>query len=132
MTRHSRFVVTTTVRIQTFINNYIDYHLLLFVKLYDPTAAFALIACVSVCVSLFLYRTVPYRICFKILLVLPTMDLQVNKNNDKSWIWNCPADYSEDPQKPSADVYAIRFNSADGMFLTLSFDSNILLSCCIY
>lgn len=42
------------------------------------------------------------------------MDLQVNKNNDKSWIWDCPADYSEDPAKPSADVYAIRFMSADG------------------
>lgn len=42
------------------------------------------------------------------------MELQVNKNNDKSWIWDCPADYSEDPSKPSADVYAIRFNSVDG------------------
>lgn len=42
------------------------------------------------------------------------MDLQVNKNNDKSWIWDCPADYSEDVSKPSADVYAIRFNAADG------------------
>ena len=47
--------------------------------------------------------------------VLPTMNLQVNKNNDKSWIWDCPADFSEDPTKPSADVYAIRFTSADGM-----------------
>jgi hypothetical protein len=45
------------------------------------------------------------------------MNLQVNKNNDKSWIWDCPADYSEDPQKPSADVYAIRFTNPDGAFL---------------
>jgi Ran-binding protein 1 len=45
--------------------------------------------------------------------ITPTMDLQVNKNNDKSWIWDCPADYSEDPTKPSQDVYAIRFMTAD-------------------
>ena len=48
------------------------------------------------------------------------MDLQINKNNDKSWIWDCPADYSEDVAKPSADVYAIRFNTADGTFLRLT------------
>lgn len=62
------------------------------------------------------------------------MDLQVNKNNDKSWIWDCPADYSEDVAKPSADVYAIRFNSAEGAFAFLSFtnDSQTLFLCFVF
>lgn len=42
------------------------------------------------------------------------MDLVVNKNVENSWIWNCPADYSEDTTKPTSEVYALRFTNSEG------------------
>jgi len=37
----------------------------------------------------------------------PLLKLQVNVGSDRSWVWNCPMDYSEEPSKP--EVFAIRF-----------------------
>jgi Ran-binding protein 1 len=45
---------------------------------------------------------------------MPYLKLQENKSSDKSWIWSCPADFAE--EKPTEEVFAIRFANVDGSF----------------
>jgi len=49
--------------------------------------------------------------------VHPQLRLQENKSNDKSWIWNCPADYSD--EAPTSEIFAIRFATLEGELLEL-------------
>lgn len=46
--------------------------------------------------------------------VLPEFKLQENVGSDRSWVWSCPADYSE--EKPTEEVFAIRFANSESMF----------------
>jgi len=61
-------------------------------------------------VRLLMRRDKTYKICANH-YVSPHMKLQENKSNDKSWIWNCPADYAE--ETPSEEIFAIRFANVD-------------------
>jgi Ran-binding protein 1 len=44
-------------------------------------------------------------------LVLPIMKLEANSGSDRSWVYTCPADLSEDT--PTKELLAIRFANAD-------------------
>jgi len=37
--------------------------------------------------------------------------LKENIGSDRSWVWNCPADFSE--EKATPEVFAIRFGSVE-------------------
>jgi len=43
--------------------------------------------------------------------ILPDFKLQPNVGSDRSWVWTCPSDFSEEGAK--AEVFAIRFANAD-------------------
>lgn len=46
--------------------------------------------------------------------VLPDLELEDNSGSDKSWVWDCPLDYSQEP--PSHEVFAIRFGTSESIF----------------
>jgi hypothetical protein len=48
--------------------------------------------------------------------VSPVLKLQPNKSNDKSWVWNCPADFADGT--PTEEIFAIRFVSVNGACLS--------------
>ncbi|GAM21882.1 hypothetical protein SAMD00019534_050570 [Acytostelium subglobosum LB1] len=54
---------------------------------------------------------------FKVCLnhyVSPILKLEVNAGNDKSWVWKCPKDFSdEDHPEGVEETFAIRFASAE-------------------
>jgi len=42
--------------------------------------------------------------------IQPSLKLSEHVGSDRAWVWNCPADYAEEPQE---EVFAIRFGSAE-------------------
>jgi Ran-binding protein 1 len=43
------------------------------------------------------------------------MKLEANAGSDRSWVYTCPADLSDD--EPKKELFAIRFANSDGMYL---------------
>jgi hypothetical protein len=41
------------------------------------------------------------------------MKLEANAGSDRSWVYTCPADLSDDT--PTKELFAIRFANSDGM-----------------
>jgi hypothetical protein len=62
--------------------------------------------------------TINVRYSTHIPLVLPEFKLQENCGSDRSWVWTCPADYSD--EVPKEEVLAIRFANSESTNLYYS------------
>jgi hypothetical protein len=47
-----------------------------------------------------------------LILVMSIMKLEANAGSDRSWVYTCPADLSDD--EPKKELFAIRFANSDG------------------
>jgi Ran-binding protein 1 len=48
--------------------------------------------------------------CLSLFLVLPYLNLEQHAGSDKAWVWTCPEDYTEEPQK---EIFAIKFGTIE-------------------
>eukprot|EP01121_Diplochlamys_sp_Union-15-3_P002583 TRINITY_DN122_c0_g1_i3.p1 TRINITY_DN122_c0_g1~~TRINITY_DN122_c0_g1_i3.p1 ORF type:complete len:301 (-),score=87.96 TRINITY_DN122_c0_g1_i3:85-855(-) len=61
-------------------------------------------------IRLLMRRDKTFKICANH-YILPSMKLEVNVGSDRSWVWNCPADFADETAKE--EVFAIRFANVE-------------------
>lgn len=61
-------------------------------------------------IRLLMRREKTFKVCANH-FIHPLLKLNENVGSDRSWVWNCPNDFTESP--PTEEVFAIRFANAE-------------------